>query len=349
MKETTKKKHPLRYLPLVLLVGAVVVYWRLDAGRERTKAAALIPTVRVEKPARRDLVEEFTLKSHIEAENTVTVLPLVSGVLQAVEADAGDRVARDQVLARIDAARYELQLVQAEASYLAAKSTFERMAQLYQANAGSRQNYDQAQAQFDATRSQWELAKLQLGYATVRSPVDGVLLVRHLSVGDFAAPERPIATIGDLSRLVVRARVPEGRYARFVRGSVGIRLDVGGQTYPASVSSLAPFVSADTRTFEVVCLIGGDLAALRPGMSAAVTFALDARPRTLSLPYTALGYSRELWYVTGDSARRMIAPELFSDGVRFEVPEETADIAFIVEGQHFLTEGQAVKAIGAGQ
>jgi hypothetical protein len=82
-------------------------------------------------------------------------------------------------------------------------------------------------------------------------------------------------------------------------------------------------------------------------MTATVTFRLDERKDALSLPYAALGYERELWYVEDGAARRIGAPELFSDGDYFEVPESFAGKDYIVEGQHFLSEGQAVKSIGA--
>lgn len=353
MNEGKKRKSPLRFLPVLAVLVAAIVFRQWDAGREQEKAAALIPAVRTEQPQRRDLVELLKIKSHIEADNTVTVLPLVSGILQSVEVQAGDRVVKDQVLARIDPARYELQLSQAEASYLAAKSTFDRIEAMFRANASTQQNYDQARAQADAARSQWELAKLQLGYATLRSPVDGVLLRRNLNAGDFASPERPFAAIGDLSRLVAKAAVPESRYARFARGDVGISVEAGGGTYTASLKSLAPYVSAETRTFEVVCLVEDRAldgrSSLRPGMTATVTFYLDEREGALSLPYASLGYERELWYVEDETARRIDAPALFSDGVYFEVPDSFAGKDFIVEGQHFLSEGQIVKPIGAEQ
>jgi len=289
--------------------------------------------------------ERFSVKTHVEAEDTVTVLPLVSGTIQSIEVKAGEKVAKDQILARIDPSRYELQLSQAEAQYLGAKSSFERMELLFKANAGTQQNYDQARSQFDAARSQWELAKLQLGYATVRSPVSGVVLALHLSTGDFAAPERPLASIGDLSRLVVRARIPETLYSRFLKGNVPIILEQNGESYPASILNLAPYVSAQTRTFELVCKIEGRVQTLRPGMSVTAVFSLDSRKHTLSLPFTALGYARELWYVQDGAAKKMQVPELFADETFFQVPEAFAEKDFIVEGQHFLTEGQEVKAV----
>ncbi|GAB1481757.1 hypothetical protein MASR2M78_05720 [Treponema sp.] len=340
-----KNFKSLRYLLILIMLAAAFLYWRNESQQSKTKAAALIPSVRTEKPLYRDLVETFSLKSHVEAEDTVTVLPLVSGTIQSVEVEIGEAVAKDQVLALIDPERYKLQLSQAEAMYLGAKNSFERMEQLYKANAGTQQNYDQAKAQFDASRSQWELAKLQLGYTSMKSPVEGLVLALNLSTGDFAAPERPLATIGDLSRLVVRTRVPESRYARFLQGNVKAEVEQDGEKYQASIKSLAPFVSAQTRTFEVVYKIEGNIQNLRPGMSVTVIFSLESQNNVLSLPYMALGFGRELWYVEDGRAHSQKTPELFSDGKYFEIPKEFEGRTYIVEGQHFLTEGQEVKEL----
>lgn len=324
------------------------------ARREAPPPEQVAMPVRVEKPRYAPLVKELRLNAFIESDSMVTVLPLVSGILQEVPVDVGQRVTKGQVVARIDAARYELQLRQAEAAWLAAKGTFERIEQLFQAGASSQQSYDQARGQFDAYRSQYELARLQLEYATVRSPLDGVVLVRHLAVGSIAAPERPLLTIGDLSRLVVRARVPERYYADFGKpeNKVEARVERSGDgTYAARLASVSPFVSPENRTFEATCDLAEGLETLRPGMSVVAVFALARKDGAWSLPYAALSGETGLWYVESDGSGGSIARTQsiqpgFSTDDRFEVPADLAERRFIVEGQHFLKDGAPVRVVG---
>lgn len=354
MSETvgTKQRRAFRALrwaiPVLVVAGAAAFRFLAASTAPAVPEAVPIP-VRTVKPERGDLSRTLRLNGHVESEATVTVLPLVSGVLEEVSVDVGDRVRRDQVIARIDSRRFELQLEQAEAAYLSSKSAFERVEQLYRAGAATPQAYEQAKGQYEAYASQYELAKLQLGYAEVKSPVDGVVLVRHLSAGSLAAPERPLVTLGDLDDLVVRAKVPERHYETFRSGSL-VAITVRrpeGATYRGSLRSISPFVSAETMSFEAVVAIDGDTAALRPGMFVTLEFVLARWRDVTLLPFEALSPSGRVWWVEDGVARsEAYEPERASDEA-FVVPEEWAERRFVTEGGAFLREGSPVTVLGS--
>jgi multidrug efflux pump subunit AcrA (membrane-fusion protein) len=192
------RQHRARFLLVPLVLAAGIAWWYLSIGQPATPRDEVVRTVRVARPDRSDMEERFSVRSFVEADQTVTILPLVSGTIEQLSVDVGDPVRTDGVIARIDPAQYELALTQANASFAAAEGTFERTRRLYEANATPVQNYDHARAQYEAARSRRDLAQLRLGYTTVRSPVDGVVLVRHVAGGDIASPERPIVTVGDI-------------------------------------------------------------------------------------------------------------------------------------------------------
>jgi RND family efflux transporter MFP subunit len=277
----------------------------------------------------------------------VTVLPLVSGVLQELPVDVGQAVRKGQVVARIDAQRYELQLQQAEAAYRSSKSSYERIGQLYRASAASQQSYEQAKGQYDAYQSQYELARIQLDYATVKSPVDGVILVKHISAGSIAAPERPLVTIGDLTDLVVRAKVPERYYEDFIvrRDTMPIRIKrSGSDQFNGKIRSVSPFVSAETKNFEVVVAIGDIAGSLRPGMFVSLEFELARWPDAYSVPFEALSGGR-LWWVEDGKARSEPFNPFDASATAFAVPAEWADRDIIIEGQYFTREGSPVTVV----
>jgi len=346
-KRLGKAIRILRWLvPLVIVVSAVgirlVVTSRVDVPPE----VPPIP-VRTMKPEFGDLVKSLSLNAHVESETMVTVLPFVSGVLQELSVEIGQPVRKGQIVARIDSQRFALQLQQAEAAYLSAKSSYERLGQLYRANAATQQNYEQAKGQFDAYSSQYELARIQLDYATVTSPVDGVVLVKHMSAGSIAAPERPLVTIGDLDDLIVRARVPERYYEQFSSESDSMRILIrraGGGEYTGHVRSVSPFVSAETKNFEVSVSIKGATGMLRPGMFVSLEFELARWPGVFSLPFEALSGGK-LWRVeAGKAVSEAFAPADSSD-THFAVPLAWSDREFIIEGQYFAREGSPVSIV----
>lgn len=287
----------LKYLLVIVLAGGSLVVWHRVAASPAPVAPEVVPAVRVVYPRDADLEDRLVLRGFIEADETITIIPLVGGAILDLPVRVGDEVQRDAVVVRIDPARYELLLGQAEASYSAARSTWDRTRRLYEAQATSVQNYDGARAQYDAARAQRDQAQLQLEYATVRAPRDGVVLMRHLSAGDMASPERPVLTIGDLSRLVVRTAVPEQRYRQFAESpeSVEIRVSRGDEVARATVRTVAPTVHPATRTFDVTADIAPRQAVLRPGMTVLVTFIFATDRSVPVVPQEALGYRNSLW------------------------------------------------------
>lgn len=337
----------LRWLiPVAVVAGAVGFRLVVSARVEAPPETPPIP-VRTMKPQFGDLVKSLRLNAHVESETMVTVLPFVSGVLQEMAVEIGQPVRKGQLIARIDSQRFELQLQQAEAAYLSAKSSYERLGQLYRANAATQQSYEQAKGQYEAYSSQYELARIQLDYATVKSPVDGVVLVKHMSAGSIAAPERPLVTIGDLSDLIVRARVPERYYEQFSSESDSMRIAIkraGGGEYTGRVRSISPFISAETKNFEVSVSINGATGMLRPGMFVALEFEMMRWSDVFSLPFEVLSGGK-IWRVEeGKAVSEEFTPTDASD-TYFVVPRAWSDREFILEGQYFAREGSSVSIV----
>jgi RND family efflux transporter MFP subunit len=339
----------LRWLvPLGIIIGALFFREAVNQPAPPAPDAPPIP-VRVTRPAYGDLVRTLGINAHVESDTMVTVLPLVSGVLQELSVEVGQDVRKDQVIARIDAQRYELQLKQAEAAYLSSKSSFERLEQLYKASATSQQNYEQARTQYEAYSSQYELARIQLGYARVKSPMDGVVLIKHLSVGSIASPDRPIVTIGTLDDLVVRAQIPERHYETFLanRQKMGITARrPGGTVLPGTVRSISPFVAAGTKNFETVIALDDREGTLRQGMFVSLEFELDRWEGVLSLPFEALSGGNLLWWVQDGKATNASFVPAASSGTAFAVPAEWAGRDVIVEGHFFARAGSPVVIVG---
>ncbi|MBN2659432.1 MAG: biotin/lipoyl-binding protein [Spirochaetales bacterium] len=105
-------------------------------------------------------------------------------------------------------------------------------------------------------------------------------------------------------------------------------------------------VEPGTMKFQVtVKLEEGGL--LVPGMYMEVSFILDRREDQISLPYDALTRKGQLWYVDEGNLVHSITPgEIFNGDDGFALSYEYAGKAFIVEGQHFLSECQEVRVIG---
>lgn len=346
----------LKYLAVCVMLAASIGFLYIRYAQEPEAVQRPSPPVTVVEPVLGSLSSTITLGGHIESESTITVLPRVSGLLETLHVESGDLVQAGEIIAEIDTETLQLQLMQAEAAFRSAKSVYDRTARLYESRTATLQEYDQAKSQFEAYSAQYDLAKLQLSYASIRSPMDGVVLVRHASQGSLVSPQVPIVTIGSARDLKITSRLPERYYDLFTDMQEEIAVQVsrpvrtaGNSSGPieASVSRISPFVSAETRKFEVISRITEGATALRPGMYVNVNYVLDEVKDVYSLPQSAYVAGGFVWYVDESSqARRLQIGESFITEERFSIPPEYRELRFICEGQHFLQEGQKVRITG---
>jgi membrane fusion protein (multidrug efflux system) len=340
------------YIILALVFLALSVVWFIYGRDRQTESAGLNVPVVVTSAMQGDLVRTLELTGIVESENQVTVLPKISGTLDSLLVTVGESVDKGQVIARIDPEMYLINLNQVTAAYQAAESTYERVKRLYDSGAGSEEQFSNAQAQYESLKSQYELARLQFEYTNVTSPVDGTVLAKHMNPGSAAAPQIPIVTIGSLETLVVSVQVPEEYYRYFSEpsgwpaSSARQPAAQADSRISAGIISVAPFISPESRSFEVsVGISTPDL--VRPGMLLYISFAIDSRPGAWYLPARALRNGESLWYVNDDgSASSLELAPSYYDGNVFPIPDQWRSYRFIIEGQHFIEDGQQVSIIG---
>jgi RND family efflux transporter MFP subunit len=356
--ERKKKRFDFKIIILAAIVGLFIFVWYQRNREEQEAEEEIKAPVQVTAPQSGTLTQVITINGYVESETMVTVLPKISGTLTELFVGIGDRVSKDEVIGKIDSEPYKLNLRQAEAAFLAAESTYGRTKQLYEAKATSKQNYDQAKSQYDAAKSQYELAQLNYTYTDIEAPITGSVLKKHATAGSLVSGQVPIVTIGDLDDLVIKAKIPEKYYARFseVRSGNGITTTaripaLDNREFDARIRTVAPFISPETKNFEIICELSGETASVRPGMFLYLTFVLEKKEDLFYLPFSALTGGTHLWYVEKEqdteevTAHKMEYSPGFSNDDYFEVPKKYSGYQFIVEGQHFLNEGQKVKIL----
>ena len=178
---------------------------------------------------------------------TVRVGSPVPGLLDEVLVDQGDVVRRDQVIARL---RSEVERKTVEVLEIQARSTAEIEAQdsrlalaearlarardLLERNAGTREAVETAEAEVEVIKRERAIAELrrqvvgleharaeaQLDQRVIRSPLDGVVVTRHLYGGEFLGTEDTVATIAQTDPLHVEAFLPVTAYGSLTPGQV---------------------------------------------------------------------------------------------------------------------------------
>lgn len=333
---------------VVLVVGAFLI-WKFILSREKEVYENPLAPVKVSLPYRATVSQSLDLSGYIEAQAMIPVVPFVSGTITGYYAKTGDFVNEGDILAQIDSQPYELQMKQAEAVYLAAESTFTRVANLYEAGAVTQQNYDEAKAQLDAYKAQYDLASLQLGYATVTAPKSGTVLMSKGSEGSLASSADYLYIIADLNNLKIKLNVPEKYFNLITENKDTIQAIVSRDGYEAKarLETVAPYVSPESKTFEVSLLLEGDVSAFRPGMYVSVKLVYKTYENALVLDQKARNTDGSAYYYDAENscARYVDLDIICADNTHIVIDESWANTLFIVDGQGTVLDGQKVNAL----
>jgi RND family efflux transporter MFP subunit len=290
----------------VLVVGLVVaIGWRFSKqgeARERASREAGPLAVRVAHPVAAAKVLQVALPGTVRPKDQVTLYARTNGFLRKIEVDLGDRVKKDQVLARLDAPDLAAQLAtttarleQANASLTVVRAQHERTVTLGSSGNLSAQDVDASLLRLKAAESEKALATAEhdrltalVGYLTVRAPFDGTINRRYVDDGALVSAERTalfeLATTGSLQ---VDVDVPQWAAAQVTAG-MSAQVLVGAQATPAKVTRIAGALDPLTRTLH--CELVPDVAApsLVPGAYVRVTFEVPRDEPVLQVPSSAV-------------------------------------------------------------
>lgn len=219
-----------RWILLLILVAAIATayFWQSKAAQDQhAKKPPIAPSVSVMATTvvTRDVPVWLSGIGTVQAYNTVTVRPRVSGTLEQVHFVEGSLVKKDDVLAQIDPRPYRATLAQAqarkaqtEAQLLNARQELERVQSLVKSNAVSQQSLDQIEstvAQFVATLQEAtaavESAQLDLDFTTVRAPITGHTGIRMLDAGNIVTANQAggLVTLTQLQPITLVSTLPQ--------------------------------------------------------------------------------------------------------------------------------------------
>lgn len=147
----------------------------------------LKPTIKIAQPLAQQVTEWDEYTGRIEAVNSVDVRARVSGYLEKVQFNAGDRVRKGDLLFLIDPKPFAAQLHYAEAELERAQSRHElakndlaRAERLFLAQAISEEEHDarskglrESMAAVQSAKANVDTARLNLDFTQIRAPIDG--------------------------------------------------------------------------------------------------------------------------------------------------------------------------------
>jgi RND family efflux transporter MFP subunit len=259
--------------PLLLAAAAPLLVAACTSGRSAETEAPRGLAVRTASVEKRDLPEDVVLTGTLKPRAQVQVVAEVGARLLSVERDEGARVAKGQVLARLDETDYRLAndraraaLAVAEANRAHAQAEKERADNLLKTGGITDRDHLTAQVALQVGEASLAQAKAdlaitgqQLARTEVRAPFTGRVAKRFPDPGSMLAAGTPLFTLVDDSVLEFKAQVASRDLAK-VRLGVPVRLSVDAlpdARIEGRVARVEPLVDERSRSFQVVVEVPG--------------------------------------------------------------------------------------------
>jgi membrane fusion protein, multidrug efflux system len=340
-------------------------------------------TVQIAQATTGDISASMTVVGNLIGLQTVDVVPRTGGRLVSVNVQLGDRVRRNQLLAKIEDFEIVEQVKQAEASLEVARATirqreadlkvaelnFERSKNLFGRQLLAKQALDDAESRFLAAQAQLDLSRAQstqtsarleelqinLGNTKIISPVDGFVGRRNADPGAWVSQNAPVVSVVDISRLRLVANVVE-KDLRLVNVGDPANVEVDaypGETFKGRIARVAPVLDPATRTAPMEVEVPNADNRLKPGMYAKVLLTIEERKGTTLVPKVAVvdfEGQRGVWMPTEDNKARFVAVKLgLEDAERMEILEGVSPGDRVVTaGAASLRAGDTVMLPGQG-
>jgi RND family efflux transporter MFP subunit len=296
----------------------------------------------------------------------------VGGLLSAVRADEGRRVAKGELLARLDTARLKARRAEAAAALDSvradlklAESTLERTQDAFSYKGVSRQQLDEARQQVTSLQAGERVAAarldsidVDLAKAELRAPFNGVVTGRFADPGVVLNPGQPVMQLQSDQPPEVRIGVAPDVAAELSAGD-SYELLINAGKWPAKLKTVIPRRDVSTRTVDALFELTEASAAVRPGDLARLDTTTRIDTHGFWVPLTALMEGpRGLWQVLVAEAQapsedvdyRLVTRTLevlYADGNRAYVRGTLAAGDLMVsDGLDRVVQGQAVKLSG---
>jgi HlyD family secretion protein len=304
-----------------------------------------------------DLTVTVTATGNLEPRNQVDIGSELSGTIRAVNADVNDEVKAGQVLAVLDTTRLRAQVLQAESSLASAEArVLQSVASEKEARANlarlmkvrelssnklpSQQDLDvgeaavarsagevaAARAAVAQAKANLEAVQTDLSKTEIRSPINGVVLVRSVELGQTVAAslQAPVlfTLAEDLKKMELHVSVDEadvgsvevGQKATFTVDAFPNRTFIAQITQvhfassntksstASSAGSAASATSTGVVTYETVLEVDNSELLLRPGMTATAEIVTTDINDAVLVPNAALRFTPEGVQVPGAPA-----------------------------------------------
>jgi membrane fusion protein, multidrug efflux system len=367
-----------------------IVALALLTGCSKKQETVVKPPVAVElaTAATADLTEGIEVTGNLEPKFSADVKTQIPGLVKEVYVTQWVRVRKGQPLARIDVAEAEALTRRAEATVIAARAQLAqsqvtlsraereeaRSLKLKESGLATQQAVDDSRTETAAARARIDSSMAQIRVAEeevhqtrarfakglVTAPLDGVVALRDVNVGDLAsdaAAGKPIFRVVDNRILNLTVTVPSVDSSRVKVGQpLEFSVDaLPGKTFNGKVMFLNPELNSTDRSLKVVAEVQNQPELLKGGLFAKGRIVTGKRggvvqiPRSVLAGYDTVAQTATLFVSDGQLARlrKIKTGAVSGDLVEIREGLKTGE-KYVARGGFTLRDGDKIVVQGGG-
>ena len=293
----------------------------------------------------REIEREISVSANLQGYLTQNVAPSLTGKIEHIYREVGDRVSKGQDLVRMDQTQYKTTKI--SLSNLEIEKN--RITQLLKTGSATQQQYDQVIAQYNSSKEQLDFLQTN---TYVKAPFSGVISAKNYEDGELYSGQ-PILVLTQIDKLKALVAIPETYFPQF---KAGMKLTLTSEiypdkTFPATVEVVYPTIDASSHTFQVKIVIPNKKNLLRPGMYVTTTIGLG-RAQAIVAPYQSVeklvGANDRYVFLNDNGRAKRVSVTLgqrFDQDIEIIAPEIVPGVEMVTTGQHKLVDGVKINVV----
>jgi membrane fusion protein (multidrug efflux system) len=201
-----------------------------SGGQAKPKATPMAVTTIPQK----NVTSYMTYPTTIEGKVNSEVRAKVSGYIQQVLVDEGERVRKGQPLFKLETQSLSQDAAAAKANVNAAQVEVDKLIPLVKKGIISNVQLQTAKAKLEQAKSGYNSIAANIGYATVKSPVNGFVGSISYREGSLVSSTstKPLTTVSDIQQVYANFSMNERDYINFLQKTEGKNLNEKLKNFP---------------------------------------------------------------------------------------------------------------------
>lgn len=306
--------------------------------------AQLVRTGLVEK---RQIERKLQCSAVLDGWETVAVSPSVTGIIEKINKEIGDRVSAGEIVVRMD----QTQLNQAKLAYANISTEMQRMEALLAGGNTTQQQYDALKLQMDQAKQNLDFLQKNTYF---KAELSGVIAEKNYESGELYNGARPIYSIKQTNVLKALVAIPESYIPAIKKGQKMVfTSDIyPGKEFTGIIDVVYPTVDASTHTFQVKVKLANGANSLRPGMYVKTVLGVG-KTETMLVPYMSVlklvgSNNRYMFLAQPDGTAKRVDVTLgdrFDDMVEIISDDVKPGDIVVTSGQGRLIDGSVIKIV----